>query len=464
MRGSQPASVLVGPRRETTTAPTIDLSEAPGESPWLDLPLSPRTQGQIVPARPGDHPAVFPFLTSVFQGPSHDAFQSSLDDPYYEPRDRLLVKHEDRIVAHLQIVKRVMQFGSLRLPVAMLRWLGTLPELRGRGLASRLIRIADQCMVEDGTALGLLSTRIPHFFRQTGWAVCGRHCLSQARTPDLLVHLAQRRSPVPADEPPPLTVRPWRQVELPSLMRIYRQQAAEGFGTLERTEPYWRWIISRKGYEQILVAIEGPDRFELDDGTAPIVGYAVTRGPKVVELYTEPGRFDAALELMTRAASEAMEHDQPSVSLAAPPDDPLHAVFQAAGSSLWHHETWQGEMYMARLFDPGALLKLLCGELHRRADRARLARPCELSLHFDDQRFRLIISRRSVKVAQDKLGRCLISGNSAELVRLLLGHTNIDEAVDAGRLEAKTRAAQELAKVLFPQLPVWYPPLDELDP
>lgn len=445
----------------------LDPGPSVGDTAGGDLDDAPDLRSdaaRIVAATPGDHLAVYPLLTTIFQGPSHDAYQSSLDDPFYEPRDRLLAKHNARTVAHLHIVKRVMQFGPLRLPVAMVRWLGTLPEFRGRGIASRLMRVADQCMIEDGTGLGLLRTKIPHFFRPGEWAVCGRHCVSQARTPDLLVTLAGMRPPAPADDPPRLTVRPWRQVELPSLMRIFRQSTIDGLGTLERTEPYWRWLVSRKAFDQILVAIEGPDRFELDDGTAPIVGYAATRGPRIVELYTEPGRQDVALELVSRAASEALELDQLVVSLDAPPDHPAHELFRGAGGSLWHHETWQGEVFMARLFDPLAFLKNLCGELHRRADRARLMRPCELGLLFAGEKYRLDISRRSVKVARDKLGRGYLSGNGAEFVRLLLGHTDLDEAVAAGRVEATTRAAHELGKVLFPCLPLWYPPLDDLDP
>jgi hypothetical protein len=45
---------------------------------------------------------------------------------------------------------------------------------------------------------------------------------------------------------------------------------------------------------------------------------------------------------------------------------------------------------------------------------------------------------------------------------LLLGHLDIDEALADGRLRASTQVAAELGRVLFPRLPLWRPPLDEM--
>src|SRR5262245_36589901 len=95
--------------------------DAPGALDTLPLAetgLSPpglrgASVARVVPACAGDHPAVHQLLSAVFHAPSRDAFYSSLDDPFYEPRDRLLVKRGQRIVAHLHLTKRVMHFGPL---------------------------------------------------------------------------------------------------------------------------------------------------------------------------------------------------------------------------------------------------------------------------------------------------------------------------------------------------------------
>src|SRR5215207_11131755 len=48
---------------------------------------------RLVPARAGDHAAIHHLLLSQFRGPSPLEFQAQLDEPLYEPTDRLLVKH-----------------------------------------------------------------------------------------------------------------------------------------------------------------------------------------------------------------------------------------------------------------------------------------------------------------------------------------------------------------------------------
>jgi hypothetical protein len=53
--------------------------------------------------------------------------------------------------------------------------------------------------------------------------------------------------------------------------------------------------------------------------------------------------------------------------------------------------------------------------------------------------------------------------NDADFTRLLLGHLDLEEAVAAGRVRASTRVAQEAAAVLFPRLPLWRAPLDEVE-
>jgi len=415
--------------------------------------------GSLVTGCAGDHPVAHHLLTEVFQGPSRDAFYSLLDDPFYEPRDRLLIKRADQTVSHLLITKRVMHFGGLDLPTDCLSWLVTLPEFREQGYASRLMRAADDCLRREGVAVGLLKTKVPHFFRRFGWALCGRHNQAQAGARDLLAQLsASGLAPGGGS----VTIRPWRQVELPALMRLYRDMTDGRSGHFERTEAYWRWLISRKGYERIYVAIDGPDNFELEDDPTRLVGYLITSEDRVLEIATAKTHRHLAPELLARACSEAIERDYHMVTLHAPADDPLMEIFRIAGGTLQCAEMHQGEVYMAKLMNPVAFLKQLCPELHRRADAAALVRPSELGLVIDGEKLRLIISRRSVKLSRRGMGRSYLATNAANFTRLLLGHLDIDDAIAEGRLRASTQTAAETARAVFPRLPLWRPPLDEM--
>ncbi len=94
---------------------------------------------RLVWGRSGDHAAVYHMLLAVFQAPSRDEFQAQTEDPFYEPTDRLLVKRGFRVLSHLHLTRRTMYFGNISIPVAGFHGLGTLPEFRGQGFATRLL-------------------------------------------------------------------------------------------------------------------------------------------------------------------------------------------------------------------------------------------------------------------------------------------------------------------------------------
>src|SRR3954464_2776217 len=67
---------------------------------------------RLATARTGDHPSIHAFLVSVFHGPTSGEFQAQLDEPGYEPADRLIVKEGDEIAAHLRLARQTIQLGS----------------------------------------------------------------------------------------------------------------------------------------------------------------------------------------------------------------------------------------------------------------------------------------------------------------------------------------------------------------
>lgn len=414
----------------------------------------------MVFATPGDHTAVYHFLTAVFQGPPRGEFRASLEDPFYEPHDRLLVKRGMQIAAHVHVTHRVMEFGPVGLPVAGLAWLGTLPGFRGRGYGRRLLVAAERHMAGSGALVGLLWTRIPHFFRRTGWALCGRPCQSRAGTRDVLsalsargLHRRVRRR---------LNIRPWRRVELGALVRIYNQNLAGKFGPLERTEAYWEWLIRRRAYDQVCVALDGPDLLELEEIHSPIVGYSVTRGERIVELFSAPDHPTAGIQLLARACGDAIERDRHTVRVHAPPGSKLHKLFRIAGGMREDRELNRRGVFMAKLLSPVKLLRRLSGEFHRRAEAADLPRPMELGLLVDGKKYRLVLNRQGVRAVTRNVGRDYLQLNVADFTRLVLGHLEWGRALGDGRVEASTAPALEAGRVLFPQLPLWHPPFDDL--
>jgi len=414
----------------------------------------------VVPATPADYAGIHHFLTAVFQGPSREEFRASLDDPFHEPHDRLLVKRGSDILAHVHLTRRMMQFGSLQIPVSGLASLGAMPELRGQGYGRRLLLEAEQQMAAEGAVLGLLWTGIPHFFRRTGWALCGRPCRRRAPVRDVLagletLGLCHRKGKR-------LNIRPWRRMELGALVRIYAQNLLPSFGPFERTEAYWRWLISRKAYDQLYVALDGPNLLELEEDRAPIVGYAITHGEAIIELFTAPGRRAAAVQLLVRACSDAIERGDHTITLHAPAGSRLDKLFRKTGGKRPRRRSGKTKVLMAKLIDPVKFLRATGDELHRRAEAAGLPRPVQLGLLVDGKKYHLTITRHGITPTARNIGRSYLRLNVADFTRLVLGHLDWKRALAAGRVEASTQTALKTAHALFPPLPFWRPPLDEL--
>ncbi len=70
--------------------------------------------------------------------------------------------------------------------------------------------------------------------------------------------------------------------------------------------------------------------------------------------------------------------------------------------------------------------------------------------------------REGVGATSHRVGRSYLRLNVADFTRLVLGQLDWDAAIADGRLECSTALAREAGRALFPSLPLWRPPWDEL--
>ena len=207
-----------------------------------------------------------------------------------------------------------------------------------------------------------------------------------------------------------------------------------------------RWLVSRKAYDSLLVALDGPDKLELEEIAAPIVGYAVLRQERVIELFTTPGHPTANYQLLARACGDAIEHDRQDLILNAPPLHPLHRLVCAAGGVHHNQEAEHGEVYMANIVDPLKFLMAIGPELETCAKAASIPREAELGLQVDNASWRLIYTRRGFRVRSGKVGRNHLKLGLAEFTRLVLGHGQVREAAFAGRVQPSTLRGTRLGR------------------
>ncbi len=393
-----------------------------------------------------DQEAVYQTLLHVFQGPDREAFLGALSDPSYKPEQRLLVKVDGRVVSHAHLTEREVRYGSSTMAMNGIMWVGTLPEYRGLGFAQNLMRLADGRARETGVALQSLTTGMPQFYRPLGWGVCGRHCIAQT----LSRNLPQVSDGVIEGRGGFWHVRPWRQVELNDLMALYDRQYARTNGSVVRSEDYWRWIIGRRYAHVIWVVCQGET----------VRGYAFVKDHRVLEIATDPAHPQALKALLGRVRAEALERAYPQVLVHAPLDHPVIEAFRQASGKIIDQEEWEGSTSMYHIPNLEKFLGAALPELTARAIAAGIPLPLELGLTVADRRWLLHIEGKNSRFEPDKLSRRHLTLSAPSLVRLLMGHTDIDRAIEEDGVESSTGTALDAARVLFPLRPIWRSPLD----
>lgn len=350
---------------------------------------------RLVSGNASEHKLVHALLRAAGQAPSYEDFLGWLDDPTYEPSDRLLVKRDGQIIAHAQVLDRLAWFHGVKLPVGGVEQLATLPEYRDAPYERLLVTAAEQALHDRRAVVAFTHTDRPEVFRTCGWSEAIGQSFTESNVNDVLGALA---TPVENDlfarHDKPLRIRHWRHVELEPLQNVYRQSAAATWGALDRSEPYWRWLVGRTAHDALIVAIDGPDNWDELTTLPHIVGYAVTRGPKIVELATLPEFARAAAPLLARACQNAIEHDHRNISLLLPPTDPMHEVLLAANGRRSNPRNGTTTL-MLKMLDPARWIESMYDVLVERAKAADITRPFQVVFGLGRRKVRLDLTRRS---------------------------------------------------------------------
>lgn len=423
----------------------------------------------VTTGRAGDHPAIFRFLQNVFRLPTSTDYAAQLEDPQYEPRDRIVAKLGNQIIGHARVQMRDIQFGDVQLPVGFLCEMATAPEFRDQGIGTALLEQAEQLMLEQGAVLGILRTPAVSFYQKQGWCVGGQHNYSVTSPRNILSLLRQTvleqepETTNPLEEPQqPLNIRIWRHVEQEALMRLYKQNLHGRFGAIVRTDATWRWLLNRHSFEQVYVAIDGPKKLTIESGFQAIVGYAIVKNGRILELMTDDSRPDIVPDLLERICSDVIERKDVPVRLDAPEGDPLHKLMTDAGGEFLRRTVVGGEVILSKVFNPLTLLKQIRHLLNERAQASNINLPASLGLVLDGKAYTLTLTPRSAKVTRGKSGKSFLSMSKSVFSQLLLGVCTAEDAFQASELEASTKVAEQLAKILFQKLPGHLPPLDDL--
>ena len=439
---------LVKPKREAVFH--VPHQEA---KPWKP-PAWMLEQCHVAPARAGDQNEILQLLSGLPQPPSKAEFHAAVDHPDHDSANRLVARLAGRIVGHVEVMPRSMLVGETAISAAVIDRLAVLPECRGAGHGQQLVRAAEDRMREIGACVAFSRTRIAPSFHELGWSVLGRDCATPGRPTDILARLLEG----PQRSGETVTMRQWRHVELPAILRIYKQNASRFVGPQDRSENYSRWLVSRAAFDSIIVALIGQDRYDLHETTARIVGYAIQSGNRVLELLADPEFPGLDRDILARVCAEAIENDRQEIVYEASAADPLHQAVVLGGMGVQPGD----RMIVAKVFKPLELLTTVAPNAAARVAAAGIRETVELGLESADFRGSIVIADGKATVQAGRVGRSYLRIAEDELARLLLNQCDPVEAAAAGRMEASTQMALKLAGQLFPRMPLWCPMWDDL--
>jgi predicted N-acetyltransferase YhbS len=175
--------------------------------------------------RPEEQAECLDLWARVFS-PSHDYFERYFRDPHWQPDYTRVCVVDGRLVAAVQVVRRPVRLtNGATLWMAGIANVATLPEYRGHGYASQLLRDLHAVMDAEDFAFGLLFTGIHDFYARLGW----------------------ERLPLPLYQatPVPVDLGGWRfrvadPDDMPRLQRWYDAFYADHPLTVARDDAYWR--------------------------------------------------------------------------------------------------------------------------------------------------------------------------------------------------------------------------------
>jgi GNAT superfamily N-acetyltransferase len=454
----RPSGRVISRRTDVRRAPIRHLPHHPV------VPFTPPAwmleECQVAPARAGEQSEILQLLAGLPTPPTRAEFHAAVDHPDHDSANRLVARLGGRIVGHAEVVPREIMIGSVAIHGAVIDRVAVLPECRGAGHGQRLVRAGEERMRQCGAVVALSRTRIAPSFHELGWSVLGRDCATPGRPTEILARLleGQRR------EGTAVTMRQWRHVELPAILRIYAQNSRRFVGPIARDENYGRWLVSRGAFDSILVALVGQDRYELHESSARIVGYCIQSGNRVLEIVADPEFAGLEREILARVCAEAIENDRQEIVYESSACDPLHAAVAGGDGAVA-----QGDrMIVGRVYQPQRLLEALAPSVAARVAEAGIRETVELGLDAPSFRGSIIVAEAKGSVPREgtvhpgRIGRSYLRLSDDELARLLLGQCDPIEAVAAGRMEPSTQMAQKLAGQLFPRQPLWCPMWDDL--
>jgi predicted acetyltransferase len=247
-----------------------------------------------------------------------------------------VLREAGRPVAGLTLLPMGQFFGGRSVPMTGVNLVGSAPEARGRGAATRLMRACVREMRDGGVPVSTLYPAKQTLYRRAGWEVAGARWELSVNARDL--DAATRE----------LDLRPVEDADLPAVRALYRRIASGYDGPVDRSDFLWRRVVDpfKRVVQGFLV--EGAD------GPEGYVYLHVSRGDGMRQELQVTDLVAATASGARRLLGFLADHDSLADRIVwhGNPADPL------LGQVAEH--VWRARLFfpwMLRILDPKAALE-----------------------------------------------------------------------------------------------------------
>jgi hypothetical protein len=355
---------------------------------------------------------------------------------------------------------REIAIGPCAVRMGAVRQLTLLPGWDSCSAGSRLISVAEEQLRRRGCALAFAAAAPGGPLEARGWVGGVATGCVRANPREVLAHLgAHRKNPSCRRRH---GVRVWRQVELEDLCTIYARRAARLHGPLLRNEEDWRWLVSRRAFEQLAVVVDrsrGPRPENHEDGA--LFGYVVLDGERVVELMTLPGAPGAPGSLLEWACQETIERGASTMLLDLPADNRIDELLMASGG-VRHPTDVDGRKRLVKILDHEKLTVSLAAHFRRRIAKHGLKAGCGLTVELDGVPCRLAIHADAACWQTQAAEPAEIAATAAGWTRLLLaGRTTGGEVRLTKATPRRMEKVRGFVRALFSGQALWWSSLED---
>ncbi|MGQ9461455.1 MAG: GNAT family N-acetyltransferase [Candidatus Fervidibacter sp.] len=368
--------------------------------------------------KPEELTTIWEVLCGAFGEEPRERFRRQIwEDSTFEIDQIRIAEVDGKIVSHIWVAERpVFYRGQTVIPMGGIGGVGTLPEYRGRGLATLLLEDAIAYMERKGQPISMLFTGINSFYARLGWA----------DFPEWRFRLQVKRVPKESETLESYSVRLCElDKDLPELQSVYRNHVQGLQLSLCHARPDKFWLDGHPEYlglkpSQIVVDGEGK-------GDGKIVGYACVfpteQGIRVSEFAYDPSHPMAVVSLAIALAKEAKSDGKEGIVEGITPFmHPLPQILAKFTDATLSHQVT--EHMMLRVNNLKACLDIALPVMERTLSEAK-AESINCSFCFalsqPEQKVTLEVRNGKVKVLESDCGALTLSVTPREFCLLFFG-------------------------------------------